>query len=184
MKNKALLLFVCFVNYLFSLENNLASILSIENDSENETIITVSSQSHIDYGLSYPTTYEFSLPLNSSDLYAYRKSRMNEEWTQIEQKTNDDFFNGIEAARFDYDGNKAYISVQFSSLSDTLFIKLEDNDGNIVSSFIEKICEIYGQITYIIRTQFVNFLSKLYTCYGSKLYILLKNTMKCALSTL
>ena len=33
MKEKALLLYVCFVNNLFSLENNLASILSIENDS-------------------------------------------------------------------------------------------------------------------------------------------------------
>ena len=64
MKDKALLLYVCFVNNLFSLENNLASILSIENDSGNETVITVSSQSHIDYGLSYPITYEFSLPLN------------------------------------------------------------------------------------------------------------------------
>ena len=95
MKDKALLLYVCFVNNLFPLENNLASILSIENDSVNETIITVSSQSHIDYGLSYPITYEFSLPLNSSDLYTYRKSRMNEEWTQIEQKTTDDCFNGI-----------------------------------------------------------------------------------------
>ena len=40
MKNKALLLYVCLVNYLFSIENNLASILSIENDSENPDFIT------------------------------------------------------------------------------------------------------------------------------------------------
>ena len=49
--------------------------------------------------------------------------------------------------------------------------------------FIEKICKIYEPIAYIFRTQFVNFISKLYTCYGSKLYILLKNTIKCAFNT-
>ena len=143
MKDKALLLYVCFVNNLFSLENNLASILSIENDSGNETVITVSSQSHIDYGLSYPITYEFSLPLNSSDLYAYRKSKMNEEWTQIEQKTTDDFFNGIEAARFDYDNSVAYVSLAFSNVSDSIIVKISDGQDNSVMATFSKISRYY-----------------------------------------
>ena len=50
--------------------------------------------------------------------------------------------------------------------------------------FVEKICKIYEPITHIFRTKFMNFISKFYTTYGLRLYILLKNTMKCALSTL
>ena len=123
--------------------NNLSSILSIENDSENETTITVSSQSHIDYGLSYPITYEFSLPLNSSDLYAYRKSRMNEEWTQIEQKTNNDFFNGIEAVRYDYDNSVAYVSLAFSNVSDSIIVKISDGQDNNVMATFSKISRYY-----------------------------------------
>ena len=138
MKNKALLLYVCLVNYLFSIENNLASILSIENDSENETIVTVSSQSHIDYGLSYPITYEFSLPSNSSDLHAYSKHKMNEEWSQIEEKTSDDFFNGIEAVRYDYDNSIAYVSLAFSNVSDSIIVKITDGQAdNIAATFLE-----------------------------------------------
>ena len=50
--------------------------------------------------------------------------------------------------------------------------------------FVEKICKIYDPITHIFRTEFINFIGKLYTCYGLKLYILVTNTMKYALSTL
>ena len=143
MKNKALLLYVFLVNYLFSLENNLASILLIENDSENETVITVSSQSHIDYGLSYPITYEFSLPSNSSNLYAYRKHKMNEEWSQIEEKTSDDFFNGIEAVRYDYYNSIAYVSLAFSNVSDSIIVKITDGQADNIAVTFSEISKYY-----------------------------------------
>ena len=132
-----------FLLYPLIGENRFSSLLSFQNNIQNEITITVETQTHLDFGLSYPITYELNLPSNSQNLNAYRKYNSSQSWNLVDKKTSDDFFNGIEAARFDYDGNKAYISVQFSSLSDTLFIKLEDNDGNIVSSFIEKICEYY-----------------------------------------
>ena len=105
--------------------------------------ITIDSQTHIDFGLSYPVTYEVGIPNGSQNLNAYRKYSSSQNWNLIDKKTSDDFFNGIEAVRFDYDEQKVYISVGFSSISDTIFIKLEDDDGNIVSSSIEKICEYY-----------------------------------------
>ena len=121
----------------------LSPILSIQNNMRNEMTITIDSQTHIDFGLSYPVTYEIDIPNGSQNLNAYRKYSSSQNWNLIDEKTSDDFFNGIEAVRFDYDEQKVYISVGFSSISDTIFIKLEDDDGNIVSSSIEKICEYY-----------------------------------------
>ena len=123
--------------------HSLSSILSIQNNMRNEMTITIDSQTHIDFGLSYPVTYEIDIPNGSQNLNAYRKYSSSQNWNLIDKKTSDDFFNGIEAVRFDYDEQKVYISVGFSSISDTIFIKLEDDDGNIVSSSIEKICEYY-----------------------------------------
>ena len=123
--------------------HSLSSILSIQNNMRNEMTITIESQTHIDFGLSYPVTYEVDIPNGFQNLNAYRKYSSSQNWNLIDKKTSDDFFNGIEAVRFDYDKQKVYISVGFSSISDTIFIKLEDDDGNIVSSSIEKICEYY-----------------------------------------
>ena len=121
----------------------LSPILSIQNNMRNEMTITIDSQTHIDFGLSYPVTYEIDIPNGSQNLNAYRKYSSSQNWNLIDKKTSDDFFNGIEAVRFDYDEQKVYISVGFSSISDTIFIKLENNEGNIVSSSIEKVCEYY-----------------------------------------
>ena len=90
--------------------------------------ITIDSQTHIDFGLSYPVTYEIDIPNGSQNLNAYRKYSSSQNWNLIDKKTSDDFFNGIEAVRFDYDEQKVYISVGFSSISDTIFIKLENNE--------------------------------------------------------
>ena len=43
-------------------------ILSIYNENRNEMTITIDTQTHIDYGLAYPVTYEFTIPAESSDL--------------------------------------------------------------------------------------------------------------------
>ena len=48
-------------------------VLSIYNENRNETIITIDNQTHIDYGLAYPITYEFTIPTESSDLQSYRR---------------------------------------------------------------------------------------------------------------
>jgi len=90
---------------------------------------SVDSDKHNDYGFTYPVTYQFSIPSGSSNLKAYKKYTESENWTKIPQKTGSDFFNGIEAARFDYDNNKAYISVAFSNKSDDIFLKIASPPG-------------------------------------------------------
>ena len=107
----------------FLLSEDTVSILNFNTGAQNEVIISVDSQIHIDYGLSYPITYEFDIPQGSENLNAYRKYRSSQDWNLIDEKTDDDFFNGIEAVRFDYNENTAYVSVAFSVISDTIFIK-------------------------------------------------------------
>ena len=59
---------------------------------------------------------------------------------------------------------------------------LQTKSVDFINTF-DTLCKIYKLITYIFRRKFVNFIRKFYTCYGLKLYILLKNTMKCAFNT-
>ena len=119
------------------------SILEIDSENQNWSTVIIDSQTHLDYGLSYPITYKLSIPHNSQNLKAYRKYNSSQDWDLINNRTSDDFFNGVEAVRFDYYENAAYVSVGFSSFSDTIFIKIENNnDENVNASFIN-ICEYY-----------------------------------------
>jgi len=118
-------------------------ILTINSGDRNETNITVDTQTHIDYGLAYPVTYEFILPAGSDNLQSYRRFQSIQDWSQMVEKTEEDFFNGIEAVRFDYDGNMAYISIGFSEFSDSIFIKITDNDGNIIDATYSTMSQYY-----------------------------------------
>jgi len=118
-------------------------ILSIDSGWRNETIITIDAQTHIDYGLAYPVTYEFIIPAGSDGLQSYRRFQVTHDWSQMIEKTSEDFFNGIEAVRFDYDENTAYVSVGFSEFSDSIFIKLTDNEGNIIDATYSAMSQYY-----------------------------------------
>ncbi|SVD44638.1 uncharacterized protein METZ01_LOCUS397492, partial [marine metagenome] len=118
-------------------------ILSIDSGWRNETIITIDAQTHIDYGLAYPVTYEFIIPAGSDGLQSHRRFQVTHDWSQMIEKTSEDFFNGIEAVRFDYDENTAYVSVGFSEFSDSIFIKLTDNDGNSIEATYSAMSQYY-----------------------------------------
>ena len=133
---KKYLLIVLLIGFSFG------QITSVVNQS-SETIITVNSQAHLDYGLSYPVTYEFSISDADEELNVYRKNKKNQDWTVMNEKNSTDFFNGIEVVRFDNNENKAYISVGFSIISDSIFIKIaRDQNSSTVGSFL-RICEFY-----------------------------------------
>ena len=132
---KKYLLIVLLIGFSFG------QITSVVNQS-SETIITVNSQAHLDYGLSYPVTYEFSISDADEGLNVYRKNKKNQDWTVMNEKNSTDFFNGIEVVRFDNNEDKAYISVGFSIISDSIFIKIARNqNSSTVGSFL-KICEL------------------------------------------
>lgn len=96
-----------------------------------------------DYGLSYPVTYEFSIPSDSSNLKAYIKYALSHDWTIIDEKISSDLFNGIEAARFDYSQNKAYLSVGFDNNSEDIFLKITDNSDQTVKADYLGISQYY-----------------------------------------
>ena len=122
--------------------NDGKSALSI-NNARNQTVITLDTQIHLDYGLAYPLTYELAIPSNSDNLRVYRKFFSEEPWYRIEEKTSNDFFNGIEVVRFDYDQNIAYVSIGFSEISDSIMIKITDSNDNIISSTYNSISKYY-----------------------------------------
>ena len=118
-------------------------VLTVNSGNRNETIITIDAQTHIDYGLAYPVTYEFDIPSGIDNLKSYRRFQSTQDWSQIVEKTPEDFFNGIEAVRFDYDENTAYVSIGFSDFSDSIFIKITDSDGNNINATYSAISQYY-----------------------------------------
>lgn len=98
-------------------------------------ILSVNHEKHDDYGLTYPVTYQFSIPSGSLELEAHNKYAKFAAWIQVAEKTSEDFFNGVEAVRFDYDNNKAYVSVAFGAESDEIFLKIVDEWGNSVIAY-------------------------------------------------
>ena len=136
-------IYYLFINYLLFGENSFSPILTINNNIRHETIIAIDAQTHIDYGLAYPVTYEFIIPAESVNLKSYRRFKSNQEWSQMLERTTEDFFNGMEVVRYDYDENIAYVSIGFSDLSDSIFIKIEDNEENIINANYSAISQYY-----------------------------------------
>ncbi len=134
--------FFISINFLCANEN-LSSSLFIDNNIRNEIIIVIDSQIHIDFGLSYPITYELSIPSNSFDLIAFVKFKSEQNWLPIPEKTSNDFFNGVEAVRYNYDENIAYVSIGFSEFSDSIFVKIIDSEENNINSSFIRISQYY-----------------------------------------
>jgi peptidoglycan/xylan/chitin deacetylase (PgdA/CDA1 family) len=142
MKSKLIIILIILNITLLTYGQNIEN-LSITYGANGEIILVVDSQLHIDYGLVYPMTYEITIPNSSSSLSAYYKYTKNSEWNNLLEKTSNDFFNGIEAVRFDYTNSKVYVSVAFASESDSLLIFITDNDWNSIRTSYKKICKYY-----------------------------------------
>ena len=126
------IIIVSLFSHIYATTPNLSVI-----NNRNMIIISVESQAHIDYGLAYPITYEFTIPENIENLKAFRKFQIGDNWELIEEKTSNDFFNGIEVIRFDYDQSIAFLSIGFSNISDSIFIQITDiNDNEINTPYI------------------------------------------------
>ena len=112
--------------------------LKVEQRSRNIAVISIDQQVHLDYGLAYPMTYEFYIPNEGNEYSAFLRYRFGDDWIEMIEKTSHDYFNGIEAVRFHYIDRKAYVSVGFSSFSDSIFIMFEDS-GNQVEAIFDRI---------------------------------------------
>ncbi len=120
-----------------------ANILTIHKDQNNEITITIDPQIHNDYGVTYPLTYEFSIPEDKTDLVAYKKYSNSEPWEQLPIKTSDEFYNAWEMVRFEYTLNKIFLSAGFFGSTDSLFVKITDNVGQNIPISFNQICKYY-----------------------------------------
>jgi hypothetical protein len=111
--------------------------------SYNHIRLSVDPKIHDDYGLSYPVTYQFNIPRKSSNLKAYKRYTKAQVWSQITEKNVNDFFNGIEVARFDYTSDRVYVSVAFSDISDEIHLKVTNEAGQIVDLTYQGIPDYY-----------------------------------------
>jgi hypothetical protein len=132
-----LLLFIFFAD-LFPLPDN---VLIISKVTQNEFHINVDYQSHLDYGFSFPLTYCFSLS-EIKNITVLKKYSANQEWEMLDA-AEIDYYNHHELFRIDSSNNRIYISLGFSSQTDTLFIKVISNDNSSVEMDFVEITKYY-----------------------------------------
>jgi len=91
--------------------------------------INMSSTDRQNYGAKYPVTYVFDIPPSWTNAYVNYRFRETDPWTTMETKTSSDFFNGINAVRFDFLNHKAYVSIGFDDISNEIYLQIlpEDN---------------------------------------------------------
>jgi len=134
MKN-TLLLVIIFAFQAIGQSNNF---LTVSQISDYEIVATVENEIHFNYGFAYPLTYQITIPQGSADLKASSKEKASEAWIALEEKTADDFFNGINAVRFDYNNSTAYVSVAFGGGSDAIHIQItNESDDPLPISFVQ-----------------------------------------------
>jgi hypothetical protein len=119
------------------------SICWISINDNNELIVTIDSIVHQDYGFALPVTYEIGYPNGSiPESISYRYS-MHENYTNFEIKTDTSFFNNIYAARINNINNVVYVSVGFSSKTDSIYILMSDRYGNSLTPIYNRVSPLY-----------------------------------------
>ena len=90
-----------------------------QTSGNTEYQVIVDSAAHTAFGLYYPATYMFHVPTGPSSLVAQYRYNAGDRWNTLTAKASTDFFNGVNAARFDYTASTAYLSVAFAQNSDS-----------------------------------------------------------------
>lgn len=93
------------------------------------------------YGFYYPVTFTFTFPAGSSSLEAWY-SYNSTDWSQLPERQGGAFFNGEDAVRFDYAGNRAYVSVGFKGHT-SLYIKITDSQSHAVETTYLQVAKYY-----------------------------------------
>lgn len=109
--------------------------------------VAIDPTAHQRFGLYYPVTYTFLISGGLSNLTAQYRYLQTDIWNNLPVRTSADFFNGINAARFDYGARRAYLSVAFAQNSDTLFLRVVDSQSNQVPMVFQNIPLYYDNRT-------------------------------------
>jgi peptidoglycan/xylan/chitin deacetylase (PgdA/CDA1 family) len=100
--------------------------------------VVIDHDAHQRFGLYYPVTYMLTIPGGVSSLtaqYRFSQTGPGSSWINLDTKTSTDFFNGVNAARFDYANNLAYLSVAFSPTSDVIYLRILDAGSEVPLSY-------------------------------------------------
>lgn len=99
------------------------------------------------YGVSYPATYEFALPPESSGLQAQVRKGTATSWTNLSPLAPTDGA-GVDGARFDYANDRAYVSVCFDQQSDSPLVQVRfvGADRREVSASYVGVCKFYNDL--------------------------------------
>lgn len=115
----------------------------LEKTDQDLWLLTIDGAFHEKFGFACPITYEFALPYESSDLAVFRYLTEQEDWQRVTEKQAGDLFNGIDAVRFDYPLNRAYVSLTFPAGSDSILFSLQDSGGQPVDALFTGITKFY-----------------------------------------
>jgi len=103
---------------------NIAHVSSLE---DNVFQISIDSTDRENYGAKYPVTYVFDIPSSWTNPHVNYRFQIGDPWTEMETKTSSDFFNGINAVRFDLENHKAYVSIGFDDISNDIYLQINGN---------------------------------------------------------
>jgi PKD repeat protein len=108
----------------------------------DEFLVNVDETAHRKFGLYYPVTYKFRLPPGTQNLKAQYRY-WEGPWRTLSEKKSTDLFNGIDAVRFDYTNQVAYLSVRLNRSSDNLYLRVVDIAGQPVPVEFDAIPRYY-----------------------------------------
>jgi len=103
--------------------------ISVSQPGANEVCLAIDPGTHQRLGVAYPLTFRFSL-LTDAGVTVERKYDRSAEWVRLTEKSSSDLYNAIEALRVDSSAGIAYVSVAFSSASDSIFLKFASGSGS------------------------------------------------------
>jgi len=110
--------------YRWIATQNIVQITSTGSGQDKIFKISISSIDRQNYGVRYPVTYVFDIPSSWTSGYVYYRYREADPWVLMESKSLTDFFNGVDASRFDFTSHKAYVSVGFGDVSNDIYLQI------------------------------------------------------------
>jgi hypothetical protein len=109
------------------------------NNTVDEYILSVSSANHENYGLAYPVTYIFDIPAAETSAKVYYRYNVSETWTQLTEKAGSDHFDGIDAVRFNYTTDTAYVSIAYSNYTDEIHLRFTNSSDDPIRTSYDRI---------------------------------------------
>ena len=97
--------------------------------------ITIPQTDRQKFGAKYPVTYVFDIPSGWTNPYVKYRFREDDSLASLQTKTSLDFFNGINAVRFDLANDKAYVSIGFGDISNDIYLQIIE-DTQPIANFV------------------------------------------------